>query len=325
MNQAVIDRIWYAGAPVPMWMRMLVPVYRLLRAADQFGWRSGFRKSTRLAVPVVVVGNITAGGTGKTPLVLALIDALQQRGWKPGVVSRGYGGSARTAILLDEDPDPAIVGDEPCLIRRRSGVPVAVGRNRVEAARLLEGSGIDVILSDDGLQNPSLARDIEICVIDGQRRFGNGMMLPAGPLRESTARLRQIDFVVCNGGEPQPDEISMRLRGDLALRLDTVVESRSLSDFSGSPVHAVAGIGNPERFFESLRVQGIELIEHAFTDHHALIAEDLAFDDDFPILMTEKDAVKCMHFADSRFWKVPVNAELPTFFFDGVDKKLRHS
>ena len=323
MKQAAIDRIWYGGKPAPIWMRLLVPIYRMLRSADQFAWRVGLRKPTRLAVPVIVVGNITAGGTGKTPLVLALIEALGQRGWKPGVVSRGYGGSATAPMLLDENPDPAIVGDEPSLIRLRTGIPVAVGRNRVEAARLLLDADVDVILADDGLQNPSVARDIEICVIDGQRRFGNGMLLPAGPLRESTARLKQVDFVVCNGGESRHDEIPMQLRGDKALPLDANGKSRLLTEFAGSRVHAVAAIGNPQRFFSSLRHHGIDIIEHTFSDHHALSGEDLAFGDDLPILMTEKDAVKCARFTDLRLWKVPVSANLPDFFIDAIVRILR--
>lgn len=324
MNQADIDRIWYGGGSVPLWMRLLVPVYRMLRAAFRLTWQSGLRTPTRLAVPVIVVGNITAGGTGKTPLVLALIEALRSRGWQPGVVSRGYGGSARSPILLDDMPDPAVVGDEPSLIRRRTGVPVAVGRNRVDAARLLLGAGIDVILADDGLQNPSLARDIEICVIDGERRFGNGRLLPAGPLRESAERLGQVDFVVCNGGQARAGETPMRLLGNIASRVDGSESPRLLAEFTDQPVHAVAGIGNPGRFFDSLRRHGIEVIEHAFTDHRALIKADLDFADALPILMTEKDAVKCGSFADSRFWQVPVSAELPDSFFDAIDQRLHN-
>ncbi len=323
MKQADIDRIWYGGERVPLWMRVLVPVYRMLRTAVRLSWRSGLRTPTRLDLPVIVVGNITAGGTGKTPLVLALVDALRERGWHPGVVSRGYGGSARSPILLDDVPDPAVVGDEPSLIRRRSGVPVAVGRNRVDAAKLLRRAGVDVILADDGLQNPSLARDIEICVIDGERRLGNGRLLPAGPLRESAERLEKIDFLVCNAGQARAGEIPMRLLGSSASRVDGSEPPRPLAEFAGQPVHAVAGIGNPGRFFDSLRSHGIEVIEHAFTDHHALTAADLDFAETLPILMTEKDAVKCGSFADSRCWQVPVSAELPDSFLDAVERRLR--
>jgi tetraacyldisaccharide 4'-kinase len=323
MRQADIDRIWYGGQPVPFWMRSLVPVYRLLRGAVGLVWHAGLRKPHRLSVPVIVVGNITAGGTGKTPVVLALVEALREQGWKPAVVSRGYGGSATTPMLLDEAPDPAVVGDEPSLIRRRSGVPVAIGRNRVDAARLLQAAEVDVILADDGLQNPSLARDIEICVIDGMRRLGNGRLLPAGPLRESAARLDSVDFVICNGGQAAPGEIPMDLRGDMARPLAGDGSPRLLSTFAGERVHAIAAIGNPERFFDSLRQWHIKLIEHAFTDHHALTAQDLQFDDKLPILMTEKDAVKCASFAGPRHWQVPVEAELPGAFFDQLDEQLR--
>ncbi|MGB0132817.1 tetraacyldisaccharide 4'-kinase [Dokdonella sp.] len=323
MNQSDVDRIWYDGEPAPFWMRALVPVYRTLGAFIRLSWTSGLRKPVRMRVPVVVIGNITAGGTGKTPLVLAMIDALRERGWKPGVVSRGYGGSADNPILLDDFPDPAVVGDEPALIRRRTHVPVAIGRNRPEAARQLLEQDVDVILADDGLQNPSLARDIEICVIDGRRRFGNGSLLPAGPLRESIDRLRQVDLVVCNGGQAEPGEIHMALQGDQAQRLDTADAPRNLAMFSGSTVHAIAAIGNPRRFFDSLGAHGIDVIEHAFGDHHALTRADLEFGDELPILMTEKDAVKCKGFANPRLWVVPVAAVLPVAFFDAIDRKLR--
>ena len=323
MNPSDVDRIWYDGEPVPFWMRALVPIYRLFVAANRLSWSSGLRKLHRLPVPVIVVGNITAGGTGKTPLVLALIDALRERGWRPGVVSRGYRGSADRPMLLGDDSDPAIVGDEPCLIHRKSGVPVAIGRKRHDAARLLLDQDVDVILADDGLQNPSLARDIEICVIDGQRRFGNGRLLPAGPLREAIDRLKRVHFLVCNGGPAMEGEILMRLHGSTAVATGDDRCVRPLSEFVGQPVHAVAGIGNPGRFFESLRRQGIAVIEHAFADHHPLTATDLDFNDGLSVLMTEKDAVKCVRFARANQWSVPVDAELPTSFFDAVDRKLQ--
>ena len=323
MKQSDVDRIWYDGEPAPIWMKALVPIYRALTSTIRYSWTTGLRKPVSLPIPVVVIGNITAGGTGKTPLVLALIDALSARGWRPGVVSRGYGGSATSPMLLDDDPDPAVVGDEPCLIRLRSGVPVSIGRVRSDAARLLLDEDVDVILADDGLQNPSLARDVEICVIDGQRRFGNGLLLPAGPLRESTDRLNGVDFVVCNGGKAKTGEIKMDLQGSTARKVNSRDFTRPLAEFAGHKVHAVAGIGNPQRFFESLSQQGIDVIEHAFPDHHALTASDLEFKDDLPVLMTEKDAVKCRHFAKDNHWQVPVDAELPSSFVDAVDSKLR--
>ncbi len=317
-----IERIWYDGAKVPLWLRALVPVYRALRALHLLPYRLGWRKPQRLAVPVVLVGNLTAGGSGKTPLVLALVEAMRARGFKPGVVSRGYGGTQREPILLDDLPQPERVGDEPCLIRKRGGVAVAVGRDRARTAALLASSGVDMVIADDGLQNPSLARDVEICVIDGQRRFGNGRLLPAGPLREPLARLDQVAFRVCNGGAAQAGEVAMRLLGGVAVSVGGN-GVRSLESFAGQHVHAVAGIGNPGRFFDGLRAHGIEVIPHAFADHHAFAAADLAFGDEVPVLMTEKDAIKCTRFADARLWCVPVRAEIDGAFFDAVAARLR--
>lgn len=320
--RARIEHIWYDGAAVPFWLRALVPVYRALRALHLAPYRLGWRRPLRLSVPVVIVGNLTAGGSGKTPLVIALVDALRARGFSPGVVSRGYGGTQRDAIVLDDLPQPARVGDEPCLIRKRTGVPVAVGRDRARAAALLASEGVDVVIADDGLQNPSLARDVEICVIDGRRRFGNGRLLPAGPLREPLARLAQVAFRVCNGGAAQAGETAMRLVGGVAVAV-AGNGVRALESFAGQRVHAVAGIGNPGRFFDGLRAHAIEVVAHAFPDHHAFVADDLAFDDATPVLMTEKDAIKCARFADARLWCVPVRAEVDAAFFDAVAARLR--
>lgn len=313
MDADRLQRIWYGGAAVPWWLSALTPVYRALRGAHQLPYRLGWRRAQVLGVPVIVVGNLTVGGSGKTPLVIALASALRRHGWRPGVVSRGYGGRARVPMLLDAHPDPALVGDEPALIRRRAGVPVAIGRDRVAAARRLLAEGVDVVIADDGLQNPSLARDVEICVIDGDRRFGNGRLLPAGPLREPLTRLATLPLRVCNGGQPQAGETPMALQGEQAVNLVDGA-SRPLAGFAGTPVHAVAGIGHPERFFGALRARGIEVLAHAFADHHAYRPEDLAFGDERPVLMTEKDAIKCEAFASGRCWRVPVDACLPPAF-----------
>lgn len=318
-----IQQIWYGGAPAPWWLRALVPLYRGLRWLHRAPYRAGWRRPRRLAVPLLVVGNLTAGGSGKTPLVIALVDALRARGFRPGVVSRGYGGAERGPLLIDDLSKPADVGDEPCLIRRRTGVAVAIGRDRARAAQLLAGRGVDVVIADDGLQNPALVRDVEICVIDGRRRFGNGLLLPAGPLREPVERLATIPFRVCNGAAAQAGEVAMRLLGDMAVALVADGGPRPLESFSGRRVHAIAGIGHPERFFDRLRAYGIEVVPHAFADHHPFVAADLAFGDEAPVLMTEKDAVKCLAFAQPRFWCVPVRAELPAAFFDAVAQRLR--
>lgn len=323
MKAEDIERIWYGNAPVPWWLQALVPVYRFLSGARRKLWRSGLCKPQRLPLPVLVVGNLTVGGTGKTPLVIALVEGLREHGLRAGVVSRGYGGSSRGPLLLGDQPDPRFAGDEPCLIRTRTGAPVAIGRNRPAAARLLLDQGVDCIISDDGLQNPSLARDIELCVIDGERRFGNGRLLPAGPLREELTRLQRVDHVICNGGAVQDHQIPMRLRGRMAVSLLSPEQSRPLSEFIGSPVHAVAAIGNPHRFFLGLRARDLEVVEHAFPDHHAFTAVDLAFGDDHPVLMTEKDAVKCRPFAKPQHWVVPVSAELPQAFLRRIAQRIQ--
>lgn len=312
--------IWYGTGRSPWWTWPLAWLYGALTALRRTLYRLGALRRVRLPVPVLVIGNLTAGGTGKTPLTIALAEALHARGLRPGVVSRGHGGRQRGPILLDDAPDPADVGDEPCLIRA-SGVPVAVGRDRPAAAQLLVAAGCDVLIADDGLQHYRLARDVEICVIDGARRFGNGRLLPAGPLREPLRRLARVDLRVCNGGTPQAGEYPMRLAGGDVVTLDGT-QRKPLADFAGRRVHAVAAIGHPGRFFASLRDAGIEVIEHAFADHHAFVAADLAFGDGLPVLMTDKDAVKCHAFARPDWWRVPVRAELPAAFFDALLAKL---
>lgn len=325
MNAAQIERIWYSQAPVPWSLRALVPAYRGVRALALMPYALGWRRAHRLPVPVIVVGNLTVGGTGKTPLVIALVDALRERGFHPGVISRGYGGSVRVPTLLDDHPDPTQVGDEPSLIRRRTRVPVAVAASRWRAGKLVVEHAVDVVIADDGLQNPALARDVEICVIDGERRFGNGRLLPAGPLREPVSALDRFTFRVCNGGHAEQGEFAMQLRGEVAVAIAGATASRSLASFAGEKVHAVAGIGHPARFFASLRAHGIAVTEHALPDHHAIAPADVTFDDGLPVLMTEKDAVKCVAFASAMHWCVPVRAELDAAFHDAVAEALRAS
>ncbi|MBD8871867.1 tetraacyldisaccharide 4'-kinase [Rhodanobacter sp. DHB23] len=311
---------WYGRRSSPWWTWPLAGLYGALAAMRRLLYRSGVLHGVRLPVPVIVIGNLTAGGTGKTPLTIALADALRARGFRPGVVSRGHGGRQREPMLLGGSPDPAEVGDEPCLIQA-SGVPVAVGRDRPAAARLLVAEGCDVVVADDGLQHYRLARDVEICVIDGARRFGNGHLLPAGPLREPLRRLARVDLRVCNGGTPLAGEYPMRLAGGEAVALDSA-RRQPLSAFAGSRVHAVAAIGNPGRFFAALRDAGMAVVEHAFPDHHAFAAAELAFGDGLPVLMTDKDAVKCRGFVQPHWWRVPVHAELPADFFGAVLARL---
>jgi len=318
-----LESAWYGVGRAPWWTGPLALLYGVLTGLRRVLYRWGVLHSVRLPVPVVVIGNLTAGGTGKTPVTIAIVESLRRRGYTPGVVSRGYGGSQKEPALLDDSPDPAVVGDEPCLIRA-SGVAVAVGRDRPAAAKLLIEAGCDVVIADDGLQHYALARDVEICVIDGVRRFGNGRLLPAGPLREPLSRLEQMDFRICNGGAVAPGDTPMQLQGGQVSAL-VDGQSKPIADFTGQDVHAVAAIGHPQRFFASLRSQGLQVIEHPFPDHHAFVPADLAFNDDRPVLMTEKDAVKCRLFAQPHWWAVPVRAVLPQAFFDELEGRLHRA
>jgi len=305
--QSWLNRIWYERAAPPWWLMPLSLGYGAVSGLRRFV-STQLRRSTRLSRPVIIVGNLSVGGTGKTPLVCWLVARLGERGFKPGVVTRGYGGSSTTVRLIEPSDDPRVVGDEPVLLARRTGVPVAVGRNRPAAAQLLVGAGCDVIVSDDGLQHYALARDCEIVVIDGDRRFGNGWLLPAGPLRETRSRLSVAHAVVVNGGRALLEgALSMRLEAKSAVAVDCG-RVMPLQTFAGKAVHAIAGIGNPERFFNMLRAHGIEVIGHPLADHARMRSQDIVFADDKPVLMTEKDAVKCKGLADERHWYVPVSA-----------------
>jgi tetraacyldisaccharide 4'-kinase len=306
--QSWLNRIWYDRAAPPWGLLPLSFLYGGVVGSRRYLYAKRLRKSTRMASPVVVVGNLSVGGTGKTPLVCWLVGRLADLGFKPGVVTRGHGGSSRNVRLVASSDDPSVVGDEPVLLARRTAVPVAIGRDRPAASQLLLNAGCDVVVSDDGLQHYALARDCEIVVVDGDRRFGNGWLLPAGPLREPKARLAAADAVVVNGGRALLDgALSMRLEAKSALSLIGGAV-KVLDEFAGRSVHAVAGIGNPERFFNMLRAHGIEVVGHPLPDHAHLRAADISFADERPVLMTEKDAVKCGRIAGPRHWYVPVSA-----------------
>lgn len=283
----------------------------------------------RLPVPVVVVGNITVGGAGKTPLTIALARALAARGWQPGIVSRGYGGSAAHARPVPADASPHEVGDEPILLARRSGVPVWVGRDRAAAGRALLAAhpGVDVLLCDDGLQHYRLARDVELVVFDG-RGAGNGWRLPLGPLREPLARLATVDAVVCNGAAdprlPRSTPVfGMKLQPGEFYRLGDPAQRCPADALRGRQLHALAGIGDPGRFFRTLEALGLSFTAHPFPDHHDYAASDLCFADDGILLMTEKDAVKCAALTAGEAWVLPVEAELSPALIDLVLEKIR--
>jgi len=314
---AALEASWYSGRAW-WWLKPLAWLYGLVIALCRNGYRRGWLRSTRIGVPVLVVGNITVGGSGKTPLTLALIDKLQQRGLRVGVVSRGYGGKAsQYPLVVDNATTAAMAGDEPVLIARRSGAAVAVDPVRARAARrLVEREGVDCLLADDGLQHYALARDAEIAVTDARRGLGNGWLLPAGPLREPVARMDTVDLALVHGKEHD-----FWMAPGAARALDGK-RTCPVSRFSGTPVHAVAGIGDPTRFFVMLRELGLDIVEHPMPDHHAYAPEDMVFDDEAPVLMTEKDAVKCRGFATARHWYVPVALEFSASCEQRVDALL---
>lgn len=323
---------WYHQGRGAWLLLPLSGLYRLVIALRSLLYRAGVLPRVDVGVPVVVVGNITAGGTGKTPVTIWLAASLRERGFKPGIVSRGYGGSGSSAPMrVDAASDPAIVGDEPVLLARRSDCPVAVDRDRVRAASMLIDDGADVIIADDGLQHLRLKRTYEICVLDGRRRLGNGHVLPAGPLREPATRLDEIDQVLVNGPREdvsdrsaRHDEIGFELAAKFVKRLDGT-ETKAIGQFAGRTVHAVAAIGNPVRFFDMLRAADIRVIAHSHPDHALLSAADLEFGDDFDVFVTEKDAVKLDRRRHGDCWYVPVDVRLPQAdaWLDRLETRLR--
>jgi len=314
-----LHRVWYEAGWAYQVLLPLSGVYWLLITLRGFLYGVGFFGRYRARVPVIVVGNITAGGTGKTPATIWLARELRNRGFTPGVVSRGYGGSkSKTSMRVDAASDPAVVGDEPVLIAKRTACIVVVDSNRARAVQMLVEDGVNVIIADDGLQHYRLDRNYEICIIDGSRGLGNRLLLPAGPLRETIDRLAEVDQVLINGKSKQKVEALTAIEQNaiefelVALEVVRINGSlaRPIERFSGSTVHGVAAIGNPQRFFDLLRSHGMQVIEHAFPDHARLRRQDLDFGDDFDILMTEKDAVKLGNLTRDRYWYVPVELQM---------------
>ncbi|WP_320725151.1 tetraacyldisaccharide 4'-kinase [Enterobacter cloacae] len=308
----MIARIWSGESPLWLLLLPLSWLYGLVSGIIRLLYRLGLKRAWRAPVPVVVVGNLTAGGNGKTPVVIWLVEQLQKRGIRPGVVSRGYGGkAAHYPLLLSPVTTTAEAGDEPVLIYQRTGAPVAVSPVRSDAVQaLLAEHDVQIIITDDGLQHYALARDKEIVVIDGVRRFGNGWWLPAGPMRERASRLKSVDAVIVNGGVAQPGEIPMQLQPGMAINLLTG-ERQAVSRLPA--LVAMAGIGHPPRFFATLEQCGARLEKRVpLADHQALVAEqvDALTTSGQTLIMTEKDAVKCRAFAKGNWWYLPVDAEL---------------
>jgi tetraacyldisaccharide 4'-kinase len=319
-----LQRVWYERSPFLLFL-LLLPLsalFAVLSALRRCAFRCGVLRSVRVGRPVVVVGNITVGGTGKTPLTVWSVEFLQGRGLKVGVVIRGYGGTAASWPQdVTAQSSAAAVGDEAVLIAARTGAIVVAGADRVAAAKRAIALGAEVIVSDDGLQHYRLQRDAEIAVVDAERGLGNGCLLPAGPLREPAARLKRVDLVVSTQrGAAECERASGHLRARhqiLEAQCILTGERRLLSTFAGSRVYAVAGIGNPNAFFSMLREHGVEVDSHALPDHAAFERGDIELPGSAPVLMTEKDAVKCRPFASERHWAVRLDVR-----FDEPDMQV---
>lgn len=332
----LLESVWYRGHPLKWLLLPLALVFEGAVRARRALYRRGSLERVDCGVPVVVVGNLTVGGTGKTPCTIWLAARLRERGFHPGIVCRGYrGGADAWPQWVTAESDAAQVGDEAVLLARRTGCPVAAGPDRIAAVRLLlERAALDVVLSDDGLQHLRMARAAEIAVVDGERGLGNGLCLPAGPLREPAERLREMDAVVVNGAIPLDAGAGAWLRevhgsagaepaavpravvaraqvAAAAVRHTRTGAMRTLDDFKGRRVHALAAIGNPQRFFAMLEAAGLSVVPHPLPDHAAIRAEDLRFEEEAPVMITEKDEVKCRGCAHDDVWCVVAELEFP--------------
>ncbi len=319
------EKIWYGkddSLPVSI-LQPISVVYQWIISFRQWLYQKKILKIHTVSKPVIVVGNLTVGGTGKTPLVIALALWLKERGERPGIISRGYGKKGKNLSLhVTEDSKASDVGDEPLVIAHRTQCPVIVDANRVRGSqRLIQEFNCTIIISDDGLQHTALARDVEILVIDGSRGFGNNHLLPAGPLREPANRAEKVDIIVSNGSEI-PNGFCMNyeyggitnlLNSSLALEKENASEE----------VFAFAGVGNPQRFFDELDKRGFKSRKHAFPDHYDFDPTDFAFTEKTSVIMTEKDAVKCHAFTQSNWWYLPITARLPSAFWECLELKLK--
>lgn len=320
---SVVDTWWHKR--VSLISLLLLPwslVFMAIVMMRKLIYRSGLKPEKKFDVPVIVVGNIVVGGTGKTPLVLSLVKLLKDAGYRPGIVSRGYGAAKiNEPIMVQPHNDPAEVGDEPILLAQRTGAPMVICIDRPAAVKyLIDNSNCNIILSDDGMQHFSMARAMEILVVDGERQFGNGLCLPAGPLREPVTALARVDWIVCNGkllsrkSRHAKKMVLMELKPEMIRNIVNESNRISVESLSGKTIHAVAGIGNPKRFFDQLRAMGLTIVEHAFSDHYRYKRADIDFGEKELVIMTEKDSVKCKTFADERHFYLPVEATLPDSF-----------
>lgn len=321
---------WYSTRPPSLPLRAAALLYEVVTRMRRTSYALGIVRSTTLRVPVVVVGNIAVGGTGKTPLTLWLAEGLTSAGYRPGIVCRSYGGHVRCAVAVGAGADPRRMGDEAVFMASRASCPVWSGPKRAQTAAAMTSAHpeVDVVLCDDGLQHYALARTVEIAVVDATRGFGNGHLLPAGPLREPVERLRSVEAIVLNGEAAVtglPDTVPtyrMALRGERFVRVGHPGHVRPAGEFAGGRIAAIAGIGHPERFFEHLRSLGLTFTAKAFPDHHDYVPGDLAALEADYVLMTEKDAIKCARFADERMWMLPVSADVEAALLERLLNRL---
>ncbi len=320
-----LTKIHYSKSLVSLLLLPLSAVFLLISFIRKTLYQFNFLKSFKLKIPVIVVGNITSGGTGKTPLIIYLANELKKNGYRPGIISRGYGSKTEGVMEVSQKSDVAEAGDEPMLIQKHTHLPVFVSKDRVLAAKALvkKYAKTDVILSDDGIQHYRLRRDLEVLVIDGTRKFGNGYLLPAGPLREFRSKLKTVDAIVCNHKKVIDGSYLMKYKGHLLINLKTNKKIH-LNNLSLKNIHAIAGIGNPDRFFDYLKTFNIVFNSSAFQDHYKFSKKDFRDMNDKNIIMTEKDAVKCQKFSRNNFWYLPVIAEVDSKFTNVILKKLRY-
>jgi tetraacyldisaccharide 4'-kinase len=317
-----IQQHWRTPTAVSLALTPFSLVYGLVTKIRKAAYISGVLKTHRFDIPVVVVGNLTVGGTGKTPFVITLAERLKIRGWRPGIVSRGYRGKVTEAEIVPADGDPHHFGDEPVLVARKTGLPVAVARRRAQSVEKLLNESVDIVISDDGLQHYAMARSAEIVMVDGIEGLGNGFLLPAGPGREPPARLASADIRVRRGGEASEGEYSVTAALGSARNLVSGEEA-SLDEFRDVPLAALAGIHRPERFFDLLRQHGLTITAHPFPDHHQFCADDIPAET--TVLMTEKDAVKCGRFASDRCWSVSQVTEIPEELIDKLESVIHQT
>ena len=322
--QQQINKIWYTEGKLYYFLLPLSGIFFLLSRIRKF-YIHYFYSQQEYAVPVIVVGNITVGGSGKTPMVTYLVSRLQEMGFNPGVVARGYKSKADNPVSVNENSQPADVGDEPLLIYLRTKAPVVVGRNRINnIAYMIDNFQCDVIVCDDGLQDYRFKPALRILMVDGERKFGNRQLLPAGPLRESEKVLNEYDIVVATAKPiPELSPYCMNIGFTSALKLNNLNISKDIKSWAGTTVHAVAGIGNPDRYFNMLESFGLDIIRHPFADHADLQVKDLTFNDGLPVLMTEKDAVKCRGMKIENAWFLPIDALISNEFISEFTEKLR--